>query len=250
LRHVRLAARIDGPACAALHGTVRAAGMKAEAILARRSVCGDGHVDAPDEACESAADCAAGEICTGSCACAPDASATTTTVAGSTTTMLGAGTTTTTIAGPAGCHVESIPYQAATHVPVGTTIDWAHDPPASGPHYPFWATYADHADVIPRGYWVHNLEHGAIVLLHRPDAPAAVVAAVRAAYVAIPDDPECGHKRALVTPDPLLGPVFAAVAWNYVMECTGIVDVQSVLDFTAQHRNHGGEDICAQGAFD
>jgi hypothetical protein len=48
----------------------------------------------------------------------------------------------------------------------------------------------------------------------------------------------------------LLGPSFAAVAWNYVMECTGVVDVQSVLDSTAQHRNHGGEDICAQGAFD
>jgi hypothetical protein len=177
-------------------------------------------------------------------------STTTTTVAGATTTIPDGGTTTTTLVGPAGCHVESVPYEGASHVALGSTPAWAHDPPASGQHYPYWATYAAHADVVPRGYWVHNLEHGAIVLLHRPDAPTAVVDAVQAAYAAIPDDPECGHKRALLTPDPLLGPAFTAVAWNYVMECTGVVDVQSVLDFTAQHRNHGGEDICAQGAFD
>src|SRR5262245_39258753 len=104
----------------------------------------------------------------------------------------------------------------------------------------FEARYMDHVDPVPRGYWVHNLEHGAIVLLYRPDAPAALIDAVRAGYEAIPDDPECGHKRALVTPDPLLDVPFAAVAWHYVMECGGIVDTQSVLDFTAAHRNHGG----------
>jgi hypothetical protein len=97
---------------------------------------------------------------------------------------------------------------------------------------------------------VHNLEHGAIVLLHRPDAPPAVADAVRAGYAAIPNDPECRHKRALSTPDPLLGPAFAAVAWNYVMECDGVVDVQSILDFTAVHRNHGGEDNCGDGTID
>jgi hypothetical protein len=33
------------------------------------------------------------------------------------------------------------------------------------------------------------------------------------------------------------------------MECSGPVDVQSVLDFTAAHRNHGGEDECAPGGY-
>jgi hypothetical protein len=54
----------------------------------------------------------------------------------------------------------------------------------------------------------------------------------------------------LVTADPLLDVPFAAVAENYVMECGGIVDTQSILDLTAEHRDHGGEDDCAQGAYE
>src|SRR5690606_18750217 len=53
--------------------------------------------------------------------------------------------------------------EGAGHVDVGTVIEWMHDPPHSGPHYPVWAASGEHDEVVERGYWVHNLEHGAIV---------------------------------------------------------------------------------------
>jgi hypothetical protein len=256
-RHVRIVAKIAAPACSELRGVVRASGRRPTSFSARLSTWGVGHVDPLSETCDSGVGCAPGDTCTSECTCvpAPDATTTTTTttdvattsaVGGSTTTV---GETTTTVQN-SGCHVESVPYEGAYHVPVGTEIEWQHNPPASGPHYPIWTTYVDHTDVVPRGFWVHNLEHGAIVLVYRPDAPADVVAAVHAGYAAIPPDPECPHKRALATADPLLPTSFAAIAWDWVMECTGVVDVQSILDFTAEHRGHGGEDLCGQGAYE
>src|SRR6266498_111206 len=56
------------------------------------------------------------------------------------------------------------------HVTEGSTVNYQHDPPALGPHYPVWARYQAYTTAVARLYWVHNLEHGAIVLVHRPDA--------------------------------------------------------------------------------
>ena len=60
------------------------------------------------------------------------------------------------------------------HVPEGSAIAYVHNPPASGPHYPVWLRYEEFTSAQARGYWVHNLEHGAIVMLYRPDAGALI----------------------------------------------------------------------------
>jgi uncharacterized protein DUF3105 len=246
VRGLKLAARIAWPSCTELDGTLSARGAGSTVFVARRSACGDGHVDPASEACDGDAGCAAGERCAADCTCQPDGTATTSTTESATTSTT---VTTTTLASEPDCHVERVPSEDTYHVPEGTHIVWLHNPPSSGPHYPVWATYREYAAALPRGYWVHNLEHGAILVLYRPDAPAALIAAVRTGYEAIPDDPECGHKRAILTPDPLLDVPFAAVSWTWVMECGGIVDVQSILDFTAVHRNHAPEDLCTEGAY-
>src|SRR5215208_4047320 len=59
------------------------------------------------------------------------------------------------------------------HVAEGSTVTYRNNPPASGPHYPVWARYQSYTTAVARPYWVHNLEHGAIVFVHRPDAAAA-----------------------------------------------------------------------------
>src|SRR5260370_23441538 len=86
---------------------------------------------------------------------------------------------------PANAPGTQVPNEGWGHVPEGAAVTYQNNPPASGPHYPVWARYEEHAGVIARPYWVHNLEHGAIVLLYRPDAPAATIAALRDAYRAI-----------------------------------------------------------------
>ena len=78
------------------------------------------------------------------------------------------------------------------------------NPPASGPHYPVWAAWGVHDDVVERGSWVHNVEHGGVVFLLGPGASADAEAAMRAAFEATEADPTCGHNRILLTRDPLL----------------------------------------------
>src|SRR5258707_14152425 len=90
------------------------------------------------------------------------------------------------------------------HVPEGSTVNYQHNPPASRPHYPVWARNQAYTTPVARPYWAHNLEHGAIVIVYRPDAAPALVAALTATFRALPSDPQCGHPPALLTPDPLL----------------------------------------------
>jgi len=134
------------------------------------------------------------------------------------------------------------------HVTEGSVITYAHNPPAGGPHYPIWARYMAFTAAIPRGYWVHNIEHGAIVLLYRPDADPTLIAALNAAYAAIPDDPMCGHPRALLTPDPDLDDVIAVSANGFVLEAD-CVDEPTILAFVTAHRNMAPENVCASGTY-
>lgn len=100
------------------------------------------------------------------------------------------------------------------HVPVGTEVAYVHNPPASGPHYGQWARSAVYPEALDRRTWVHNLEHGWLVLLYRPDAPAAAVQVLLDAYAAGFADAECPAgpvRRIIVTPDPLLPTPVAAV---------------------------------------
>jgi hypothetical protein len=129
------------------------------------------------------------------------------------------------------------------HVPEGSAITYRHNPPASGPHYPVWLSYQEFTTALPRGYWVHNLEHGAVVFLYRSDAPAATVTALRDVFRTLPNDPQCGHPRALMLPDPVMPRPVAVVAADWILE-GDTVDAQMIREFVSQHRNHAPENIC------
>lgn len=217
LSTLRLDARLPAT-CDTITGTLTAKDAAPIPFAAAPSRCGDGVVDAgAAEQCDATA-CADGGVCA-ACSC-----------------------------GAAACAASAVPNEGWIHVPVGTDIHYAHNPPASGPHYPIWARYREHTATVPRGYWVHDLEHGAIVLLYRPDAGSAVIDAMRAAYAALPPDAACGHERALLTPDPLLDRPFAVVAANSELRCD-VVSQQAILDFATVHRGHGPEDACADGSY-
>ena len=143
--------------------------------------------------------------------------------------------------------VVNVASEGWVHVPEGSPITYQANPPASGPHYPVWGRYREHTQALPRGYWVHNLEHGAIVLLYRPDAPAAAIQELRQAYNALPNDPACGHKRALLTADPLLPQPVAAVAALRVMMGDRL-DPAWVRAFTDSYRGMGPEAVCQDGS--
>ena len=74
LAKVRLKARIAAPACTELSGTLRAKRVRAEALRASRSVCGDGTVDASaGEECEPGT-AGGDDACPGACGAVGSAS--------------------------------------------------------------------------------------------------------------------------------------------------------------------------------
>ncbi|HEY8040002.1 MAG TPA: DUF3105 domain-containing protein [Polyangiaceae bacterium] len=157
----------------------------------------------------------------------------------------------------ASCAVEidSPPLMTAQHVPIGSDITWDSNPPSSGPHYPIWAAYQAYATPVPRGYYVHDLEHGAVVLLYNCPGDGGcpdVVAALQAASDAIADDPLCAatgqgvRVRTVITPDPLLDVPVAAAAWGWVYKAQ-CADLPTLQHFAIDHYGQGPEVLCAQG---
>jgi hypothetical protein len=145
-----------------------------------------------------------------------------------------------------GCATQAVANEGWLHVAEGAPTSYRHNPPASGNHYPVWARYEEHNTTVARGYWVHNLEHGGIVFLYRPTAPASVVTALRDAYRALPNDPACGHKRALLTADPDLPTDTAVVAADFMLEA-GCTDAGAIRRFVDSRIGRGPEQVCTNG---
>ncbi|HET7494949.1 MAG TPA: DUF3105 domain-containing protein [Candidatus Limnocylindrales bacterium] len=142
-------------------------------------------------------------------------------------------------ASPQSGYVE--PDMGQGHVPRGTKLTYTYCPPASGRHYnspdaPITArVYGPGDGVIPQG-WIHNLEHGALVVLYRGDQPD--LDALRALFAAVPVSPVCGFTPGGQSPGPVVARFddmawpYAAVVWDRVLPLQA-VDRQAVLDFYA-----------------
>jgi hypothetical protein len=142
---------------------------------------------------------------------------------------------------PAPGYVE--PDMGHLHVNPGTRVKYANCPPASGKHYnavgqgPIEAkVYGPDEKTIPQG-WLHNMEHGGLVLLYKcpgPACDAAGQAALQELYKQWPSSPICGFRPGLVSPvmtrfDDMPYP-YAAVVWDVVLPLQTL-DPAAILDF-------------------
>jgi hypothetical protein len=150
------------------------------------------------------------------------------------------------------------PDMGAGHVGNGTFVTYTYCPPASGRHFNSSGTgpitprlYGPTDNVIPQG-WIHNLEHGALVLLYRPDGPGGTPegqAALREFWNSYPPSPVCGWQ-----PGAVVGPVFAPfeqMAWPFAAMVWGRVlplqdlDTEAILEFDSIFgENTNPEDFC------
>lgn len=146
--------------------------------------------------------------------------------------------------------VAGFPLAAGAHVAQCTPITYATNPPTSGPHYPLWARFKVYAERVPRGFWVHAMEHGAVVVTYNcPGGCAAELAALVAFLDARPVDPLCTapvKNRFIVTPDPLLDATFAASAWGWSLR-SDCFDLPALGAFIDAHYAQAPEDFCSDG---
>jgi len=132
-------------------------------------------------------------------------------------------------------------------MPVCSPLTYATNPPSSGNHYAIWAAYGTYDRVFPRGFWVHSLEHGAVVITyHCPEGCAAEIAEAQAFIDGLPAD--CGptSRRVILTPDPDLDVRFAASAWGFTLRAN-CFDRAAFSDFFTMHYDHAPESICGGG---
>jgi hypothetical protein len=143
-----------------------------------------------------------------------------------------------------GCHG----IEGAAHLPICSPTTYGTNPPSSGNHYGIWAAYKTYTKPFPVGFWVHNLEHGAVVLTYNcPAGCANDVARMQAFIDHLPAD--CGSappRRTILVPDPDLDVRFAASSWGFTLK-GDCFDEAAFGAFVAAHYGNGPESICSDG---
>jgi hypothetical protein len=131
------------------------------------------------------------------------------------------------------------------HVPLDSPIAYTSRPPIGGRHYPVWyPTFGLVADPpVAPGYWVHNLEHGAVLVLYRcPDACPDLVERLGQMYADLSADPAVprGIARLLITPYAEMDHTLAIVAWGHKLELDQF-DRSRLVAFYVTHVDRGPE---------
>ncbi len=147
------------------------------------------------------------------------------------------------------------------HIAVGSFVKYALCPPASGKHYnatgegPIKATvYGPDDQVVPEG-WIHNLEHGGLVLLYRCTGNDTACsdsgqAALRQFDASFPNSPICNLPAGSIGPvvarfDQMKWP-YAALVWGLVLPLDSL-DTQQVLALFGQSGERTNpEQLCAR----
>lgn len=136
-----------------------------------------------------------------------------------------------------------MPNMGNTHVSPSTSIKYAMCPPTSGDHYnapgagPLRPGFYGPNDVARPGGWVHNLEHGYIVVLYKGEPDQATIDALRRFVEIAPSTPTaeaCGYRAKIIVArfDSMSTP-FAVLAWDHILPLTSW-DEAAALTF-AQH---------------
>jgi hypothetical protein len=140
------------------------------------------------------------------------------------------------------------------HVETGERVTYEFCPPTSGAHYngepdgPIPTRfYSSKESPLAQG-WVHNLEHGQMVVLYRcPEGCTdSAQAALQALQPQLPPSPLCAFpasESVAVAPFDDMPTPYAALTWGRVMFLDSL-DVAAIATFSAQSADRGPEPEC------
>ncbi|KAF2365344.1 Protein of unknown function DUF3105 [Trinorchestia longiramus] len=122
-------------------------------------------------------------------------------------------------------------------------IEYESRIPSYGDHRPIWPVFGEYKFVPPQR-WLHNIEHGAVVMLYHPCARPQLVAELRALVT------QCTYKHIITPYTPLtVTRPLALVAWGCTLEMAH-VEGSEVRQFIQQHSLQGPEGtLRKQGQF-
>ena len=151
----------------------------------------------------------------------------------------------------------SYPLADSTHVPVCSDVEYATNPPSSGHHYALFPKYQVYDDAIPRGFWVHALEHGGVVFTYSCTDCGDEVSQAKTLIAATKPAAACCSaagcastetNQLLMTPDPGIPTRWAASSWGFTL--TADCFEPSVFgDFLAAHRDNGAPELICENTY-
>ncbi len=130
------------------------------------------------------------------------------------------------------CLYERVTHGESRHVEGG--VDYADRPLTGGNHDPCWAAWGEHTNELPDENWVHNMEHGGVVLLYNCPEGCENERASMAQFV------EDRWGTTLLSPYAGLDESFAIVAWGFSL-VTSCLDMEAFGTFYDTHVDRGPE---------
>jgi hypothetical protein len=134
--------------------------------------------------------------------------------------------------------MRQVTTEPGTHVDEGAPLTYAHRPPSSGMHYgtlPQPQEYRMYDTPLTPGRWVHMLEHGAVVVLYRPDlCDDACVQQLGQFYDSAPRSNLVGIRHLAITPYQDMDHKIAVVAWGYIDEMDQVDLDRIMADFKSK----------------
>ena len=154
-------------------------------------------------------------------------------------------------AAPCEAIVEEHPASSFDHVTTCSEVHYDTNPPSGGNHYPIWPAFQEYTFPVPEGFFVHALEHGAVVIWYNcPNGCAAELAEAEAFIDTLPQDPLCdgtgAKRRVILTPDLNLETRWAASSWGWTLRAA-CFNASALSDFYAAHYGNGREVECGAG---
>ncbi len=123
-----------------------------------------------------------------------------------------------------------------THVEIGTVVeDYNTTPPTSGNHYPTWSEWGLFTTPIPNEIQVHNLEHGGVMIQHKPDLDEAALSQL----VELVRELGPIHRKLTLAPYPDMDNDFALTAWTRIDKFDGF-DGERIRAFVEEYANKMG----------
>jgi Protein of unknown function (DUF3105) len=153
---------------------------------------------------------------------------------------------------PVGKPIDEMPH---VHVVQGTVITYNHNPPTSGCHYSLGVGTAPMApgiypptqknltNVTPE-YWVHNLEHGYIVVSYNcPTGCDSQIQALSTWFHTLPPDPGGGvaYAKFIAVPYAAQKETWDVESWDWFDPVGSTLNLNEVKKFYANHVNQAPE---------
>lgn len=144
--------------------------------------------------------------------------------------------------GSGDCTLQTFDALEARHVEeLPDDYEYNSIPATSGLHNPTTAIWNLYDQPVPQINYVHNLEHGGVVVQYGSEVPAADIAALGDWYskdtrglIVAPLDPDFEEE------DPALADQIVATSWTHMLRC-GSLDEEQLDDFIDNYRGPQGD---------